>query len=135
VKFLLDTNTCIYIIKQKPASVIQRFGKLAPGDVCISVITLYELIYGAYKSARVQQNIDAINGFTGPLEVMQFDIRDADICAKLRSVLEKRGKVIGSLDMQIAAQALARNCILVTNNQKEFKYIKELQLENWVARI
>jgi tRNA(fMet)-specific endonuclease VapC len=132
VKYLLDTNICIYLIKQKPASVIRQFNKLSPGDICISVITLYELMYGAYKSQQVERNITAINRFTAPLEIMQFDVHDADTCAKLRAVLEKQGQVIGPLDLQIAAQAITRNCILVTNNQKEFKRVKGLKMENWV---
>ena len=135
MKYLLDTNICIYLIKQKPISVIQRFGRLAPGDVCISVITLYELIYGAYRSQQIEQNIMAIYRFTASLEVAQFDVHDADVCAKLRSILERQGRVIGPMDLQIAAQALARNCVLVTNNQKEFERVEGLKLENWAQQV
>lgn len=132
MKYLLDTNICIYLIKQQPASVLKRFNRLVPGDVCISIMTLYELIYGAYKSMKVEQNIAAINRFTAPLEIVHFDVRDADVCAKIRVVLENQGQIIGPMDLQIAAQAIARNAVLVTNNQKEFERVPELKLENWV---
>ena len=131
-KYLLDTNICIYIIKNKPESVKQKFESLDLGDIFISSVTVSELVYGAYKSKKIEQNLKSLEKFFLPLEVVDFDYKSSYEYAKLRADLEKRGLVIGQLDMQIAAVALANDMILVTNNTREFERIASLKLENWV---
>ncbi len=131
MKYLLDTNICIYIIKRKPEKVLRKFAALTPGDVCISAITLYELSYGAYKSQAIEKNIAAIQQFSSPLELLPFDAQDSGVCGQIRASLEKSGQVIGPLDLQIAAQAIAKGLTLVTNNIREFQRVPNIQLENW----
>ena len=131
MKFMLDTNICIYIIKQKPVKVIERFTQYSPGDILISSITIAELRYGAEKSLHVLQNHDALNGFIIPLEVAAFDEKAADEYGKVRAMLERKGQSIGSMDMIIGAHALSLGVTLVTNNTKEFKRIRGLKVENW----
>ncbi len=131
MKFMLDTNICIYIIKQKPAKVLKRFTQHSPGDILLSSVTLAELRYGAGKSLNVQQNHDALDGFIVPLEIASFDEKAADKYGKVRAQLEKKGQAIGSMDMLIGAHALGLGVTLVTNNTKEFKRIRGLNVENW----
>ncbi|MFI4937639.1 MAG: type II toxin-antitoxin system VapC family toxin [Candidatus Berkiellales bacterium] len=133
MKYLLDTNICIYIIKKSPASVIKKFHSLAIGDIGISTVTLAELEYGVAKSAYKHKNQEALINFVIPLEILDFDANAASTYGKIRAELERTGKPIGSMDMMIAAHALAMNVVLVTNNEKEFVRIKGIQLENWVS--
>jgi len=129
---MLDTNTCIYIIKQKPFKVFNTFSSLKTGDICISTITLAELAYGVEKSMLVEINKIALAGFTAPLEILHFDEKAAFIYGKLRADLEKQGKIIGAYDLMIAAHAFSEKLTLVTNNTREFERIPGLKLENWV---
>jgi len=129
--YLLDTNICIYIINKNPKNVIQKLNSLNPGDVKISSITVSELEYGASKSARREQNRNALYKFLSPFEILDFDTHDAEIYGIIRAELEKQGKPIGPYDLQLASQALARNLIFVTNNTAEFSHIKRIKLENW----
>lgn len=131
MKFMLDTNICIYIIKQKPAKVLKRFSQYSPGDIFISSITLAELRYGVEKSLHIQQNHDALSGFIVPLEIAAFDEKSAEEYGKVRAQLEKKGQLIGSMDMLIASNALSLNLTLVTNNVKEFRRIKKLKVVDW----
>ena len=131
MKFMLDTNICIYIIKQKQEKVLKRFARYSPGDILISSITVAELRYGAEKSMHVLQNHDALSGFFVPLETAAFDEKAAGEYGKVRAQLEKKGQPIGSMDMLIGAHALSLGLTLVTNNTKEFKRIKGLKVENW----
>jgi tRNA(fMet)-specific endonuclease VapC len=132
MKVLLDTNICIYIIKRKPQSVLEHFQQFNVGDVCLSTITLYELMYGAYKSQLPENNRQAIRQFVSPLEILPFDEGTADWCGYIRAMLEKQGNVIGPMDLQIAATALSYNLTLVTNNNKEFPRIQNLKIDNWI---
>lgn len=132
MKYLLDTNICIYIIKHKPREAIERFNTLQPSDIAISAITVSELEYGAQKSQRPQQNAAALQQFLIPLEVLAFDQQAARIYGMIRANLERQGQVIGSLDMLIAAQAISEGVTLVTNNLGEFSRIPNLPLENWI---
>ncbi len=134
MKYLLDTNICICVINQRPQEVEKHFQSLHAGDIGISSITVYELFYGAYKSSKVEQNCQALMRFFTPLDIVEFTFEDAVVCGKIRAELAKIGKPIGPMDIQIAAQALSRNAILVTNNRKEFKRIKGLTLEDWTKR-
>ncbi|MBU2444653.1 MAG: type II toxin-antitoxin system VapC family toxin [Bacteroidetes bacterium] len=132
MKFLLDTNICIYIIKKKPDRVIKRFLKMKPDTIGVSSITVSELYYGVLKSSKPNENAVALEQFLLPLVVISFNKDDAIAYGNLREKLERSGNIIGSMDMLIGAQALNRELILVTNNEKEFSRIEGLSLENWV---
>jgi tRNA(fMet)-specific endonuclease VapC len=132
MKYMLDTNTCIYIIKRKPQDVIERFKKIEISQVGISSITLSELLYGVSKSSKPEQNQLALTQFLAPLEIQAYDDEAAQYYGNIRALLEKQGAPIGSLDLLIAAHALSRDCILVTNNEKEFNRIPNLKIDNWV---
>ena len=134
IRYLLDTNICIYIIKQHPKQVIEHLRTLLVGDVAISVITLAELEYGAAKSSRPEQNREALIAFTAPLEVLPFDDNASLHYGEIRAELERSGMVIGAMDMLIAAHALSRSLKLVTNNSREFQRIHGLDIENWVKK-
>ena len=131
MKFMLDTNTCIYIIKRKPPDVIDRFKRTEISQIGISSITLSELIYGVSKSSKPEQNRMALTQFVAPLEILPYDDEAAQYYGDLRVHLEKRGTPIGALDMLIAAHALSIDCTLVTNNEKEFIRVPELKIVNW----
>jgi tRNA(fMet)-specific endonuclease VapC len=132
MKFMLDTNICIYIIKQKPHNVIERFYQTKISEIGISSITLSELLYGVSKSSKPEQNQFALTQFIAPLDILSYDDETAQYYGELRVHLEKQGRPIGSLDMLIAAHALSANCVLVTNNEKEFTRVPKLKIENWV---
>jgi tRNA(fMet)-specific endonuclease VapC len=133
MKYLLDTNICIALIRQRPAGLLQRLTALEPGEVGLSSITLAELIYGADKSSQTEQNLAALEQFLLPLELVNFDESAATAYGQIRAGLEREGKVIGSMDMLIAAHALSLNTILVTNNIKEFGRVSGLLLEDWIS--
>ena len=129
---MLDTNICIYIIKNKPQTVKERFKQFEIGELCISSITVSELMYGVYKSQHTEKNLKAITAFLMPFDIVDYDYNASLAYGKIRADLERRGQVIGGMDMQIAAHSLALDMILVTNNTKEFERVKGLELENWV---
>jgi tRNA(fMet)-specific endonuclease VapC len=131
MKYMLDTNICIYIIKQKPQAVIERFVQTEISQIGISSITLSKLLFGVSKSSKPDQNKIALAQFIAPLEIMPYDDQAALCYGDLRACLEKQGQPIGSLDMLIAAHALSINSTLVTNNEKEFIRIPDLKIENW----
>ena len=133
MKYLLDTNICIALIRQRPAGLLQRLTALEPGEVGLSSITLAELIYGAAKSSQTEQNLAALEQFLLPLELVNFDESAATVYGQIRAGLEREGKIIGSMDMLIAAHALSLNTILVTNNTKEFGRVSGLLLEDWIS--
>ena len=132
MRFMLDTNICIYIIKQKPPNAIERFYQTEISEISISSITLSELLYGVSKSSKPEQNQIALTQFIAPLDILPYDDEAAQYYGELRVHLEKQGRPIGSLDMLIAAHALSTNCVLVTNNEKEFNRVPKLKIENWV---
>lgn len=134
IKYMLDTNTCIYIIKRKPQKVIERFKQTEISQIGISSITLSELLYGVSKSSKPEQNQIALSQFAAPLEIMPYDDEAAQRYGDLRVGLEKQGTPIGSLDMLIAAHAIALNSVLITNNEKEFFRIPNLKIDNWVPQ-
>ncbi len=131
MKYMLDTNICIYIIKKHPASVLKKFTTFKVGDIGISSITFAELMYGVQKSHHQQKNQAALQEFTSPLEIMSFDENAAANYGYIRAYLEKKDLPIGSLDMMIAAHAQCLGSVLVTNNEKEFSRIPKLKIENW----
>ncbi len=129
---MLDTNICIYIIKNKPQNVREKLKEFDVGDLVLSSITVSELYYGVYKSEYMEKNLLALEHFLKPFDILEYDIKASVAYGKIRADLEKRGQIIGGLDMMIAAHALSCNMTLVTNNTKEFKRVKELKLDNWV---
>ena len=129
---MLDTNTCIYIIKKKPTDVLERFRQTRISQVGISSITLSELEYGVAKSSKPEQNQIALLQFLAPLEILSYGDDAAPQYGRLRAFLENQGTPIGSLDMLLAAHALSIGCILVTNNEKEFSRVPNLQINNWL---
>jgi tRNA(fMet)-specific endonuclease VapC len=127
---LLDTNTCIYIINNRPQNVLERFRKYKAGEVGISSIAASELAYGVAKSGSVK-NRKALDMFLAPLQILPFDSQCLWFYADLRASLEKQGLSIGPMDSLIAAQALSIDGTLVTNNIKEFMRVPKLKLDNW----
>lgn len=130
-RFLLDTNTCIYIINRRPSQVFERFAGLRMGDVAISSISGAELNFGVAKSGS-QRNMDALTKFLAPLDVKPFDDAAMSKYGPLRAHLERAGMPIGALDLLIAAHALALGSTLITNNLREFSRVPGLGLANWV---
>ena len=129
---MLDTDICIYIIKRKPSSVVNRLEQLKPGELAMSAITFAELVNGAKKSKYVEANMERLNDLGELIDVRPFDRQAALFYGSVRSSLEKRGEVIGGNDLLIAAHALSLNWTLVTNNEKEFRRVEGLRVENWV---
>ena len=133
MKWMLDTNTCIYIIKQKPLKVLERLRSCRISDVGISTITLSELEYGVAKSTQAQRNKVALTEFVAPLEIFAYDDMAAQAYGDIRAHLESEGYPIGPLDTLIAAHARSIGCTLVTNNDAEFARVPGLQVENWAT--
>ena len=133
MQLMLDTNTCIYIIKQQPMAVLDRFRQYRVGDIGISTITLAELRYGVGKSQHVDKNAKALDEFFIPLEIWAFDEDAARSYGNVRSALERAGTPIGARDMMIAAHALSLGVTLVISNTREFSRIPGLLLADWRA--
>ena len=131
MNYLLDTNICIYIINKRPLSVIKRIQTKQPEQIAISTITQAELEYGIAWSKHADQNRIALLEFLFPFLLIDFDQMAAVQYGLIRASLEAQGKPIGSMDMLLAAQAKSMDLILVTNNEKEFRRIEGLRLENW----
>jgi tRNA(fMet)-specific endonuclease VapC len=132
MKVMLDTNICIYLIKQQPPSVLERFLSHPVGDIGISSITVAELEYGASKSRHAAKNRIALDEFVSPLDVTSFDCEAAAVYGRIRAALEAKGTPIGAMDLLIAAHALSLGVRLVTNNAREFRRVPGLKVENWV---
>ena len=132
MKLMLDTNICIYLIRQQPVAVLKRFLKYQIGDIGISSITLSELRYGVAKSTHQEKNSKALDEFITPLEVVSFDEKAANVYGDIRAFLEKAGTPIGSMDMLIAAHAVSLKVPLVTNNIREFERIPHLDTIDWL---
>jgi len=132
MKYILDTNICIYIINKRPASVLDVICSKHPEEISISSITAAELNYGAERSQNPHQNRIAVLEFLMPFSLLDFDQRSASYYGKIRKTLESKGTPIGPMDLLLASQAKAYNLIFVTNNINEFKRIDNLRLENWL---
>lgn len=130
--YMLDTNICIDILRHPAGRAIKRLQQQTPGEVAISAITLAELEYGVHRSADPAKNAQLLVEACAPLEILPFDNNACAAYGLVRCELEHKGVPIGPLDTLIAAHALSRDAILVTNNMREFKRIKRLRLENWV---
>ena len=131
MKYLLDTNICIYLIKSKPVQVLEKFLSQEIGEIGISAVTVAEMQYGVQKSQFPQQNQAALDKFLMPLSMLDFDLAAAEQYGKIHVTLEQKGIPIGAYDLMIAAQAVSQDVILVTNNVREFARIPGLRLENW----
>ena len=131
MRYLFDTNICVALIRQRPPAVLQHITNHHLTDICISTITIAELQYGVHKSRNVPQNQYALDQFLIPFTFLEFDDNAAQAYGPLRVMLESQGTPIGSLDMLLAAQAIAHSFIFVTNNTKEFSRIPQLTLEDW----
>ena len=132
MRYLIDTNICIYVIQHHPPQVIDRLKSCGIGDVAVSSITIAELEYGAAKSSRPDQNREALVAFASPLEILPFDDQAALHYGDIRVCLERSGQSIGAMDMLIAAHARSIPLTLVTNNAREFARVPHLLVENWV---
>lgn len=130
--YMLDTDTSSYIIKKRPESVRRRLAQVKPEQVCISIISYAELLYGVERSSSQTINRTIVLDFARHLRVQVWDEAAADAYARIRTALEKTGQPIGGMDMQIAAHALSLEAILVTNNTRHFERVSGLALENWV---
>ena len=130
---MLDTDICIYIIKRKPLRVLERLELIQPGQLSMSAITFAELMNGAKKSQRVEANVSRLNALGEILEICSFDQQAAVAYGDVRSSLEKRGEVIGPHDLLIAAHALSLDRTLITNNEREFKRVEGLKVDNWAV--
>ena len=132
MRYMLDTNICIYLIKRQPREVIDKFQGIAPGEIAISSVTVAEMMYGVAKSQHKEKNKSALESFLAPLEIVDFDFKAAQHYGTVRADLEKMGTPIGAYDLMIAAHALSLDLVLVTNNEREFQRIPDLIIENWV---
>jgi tRNA(fMet)-specific endonuclease VapC len=132
-RFLLDTNICIYIRRIKPEEVLRRFRMLKHGEAALSVITFGELVYGAEKSAQRAVALELLRELAQVLPVLALPSAAAETYGTMRADLERRGKMIGNNDLWIAAHAKAAAMTLVTNNEREFRRVRGLKVENWAA--
>jgi tRNA(fMet)-specific endonuclease VapC len=130
-RYLLDTNICIYIRQKRPEEVLRRFRKLRPGEAVLSVITYGELLYGAAKSEQRVRAIEHLHELVRVLPALSLPEAAAEAYGTIRAELELNGEMIGNNDLWIAAHALAAGLILVTNNEKEFRRVRRLKVQNW----
>lgn len=131
MRYILDTNICIYAIKQKPVIVFKRLLEHKPEEICISSITYSELVYGVEKSQAKERNRIALILLLSRIDIVDYDTRAAESYGCIRAELERNGTPIGSMDTMIAAHAKSLNYVLVTNNTREFERVSGLQVENW----
>jgi tRNA(fMet)-specific endonuclease VapC len=131
-RFLLDTNICIYIRRRRPSGLLARFERLKLGEAVLSVITYGELIYGVEKSRFREQAIKQLAELAGLVPIMGLPPQAGEFYGAIRASLAARGEIIGNNDLWIAAHAKAAGLILVTNNEREFRLIQGLKMQNWV---
>jgi len=131
LKYMLDTNMVIYVLKRRPIQVLDIFNQNT-NRMAISSITLSELIYGAEKSQNISKNLEAIEDFISHIEVLSYDQKTSQAYGQIKAKLENNGEMIGENDIHIAAHAISQGLILVTNNLNEFRRVPHLSLENWV---
>lgn len=132
LKYMLDTNIAIYVIKRRPLSALERFNRHA-GQLCISTITQAELYHGAEKSELVTRNLAVVEDFVSRLTVLDYGSQAAAHYGDIRATLEKVGTPIGVNDLHIAGHARSAGLVLVTNNEKEFVRVPGLRIENWIS--
>jgi tRNA(fMet)-specific endonuclease VapC len=130
-RYLLDTNICIYIRQNRPEQVLRRFRKLRPGEAALSVITYGELLNGAAKSTQMAAAVERLRELVQLLPALPLPEAAAESYGTMRADLESKGEMIGNNDLWIAAHALASGLTLVTNNDREFRRVRGLRLQNW----
>jgi tRNA(fMet)-specific endonuclease VapC len=131
VKYLLDTNVCVDILNRCYPSVTERVRISSPEDLCLSSVVVAELRYGADRSQRRAENHERVDILTAEIQCLDFDLAAARVYGRIRSALEAEGTTIGPYDMMIAAHVLSLELTLITDNEKEFRRISELKIENW----
>lgn len=131
LKYMLDTNIAIYVIKRKPFDLLAVFNRHA-GHMCISSITLAELLHGVQKSQQPERNLEQVEDFVSRLQTLDYGLKAAAHYGEMRAKLERKGKPIGVNDLHIAAHARSEGLTLVTNNQREFERIEGLRVDNWL---
>ena len=134
-RYMLDTDTCSYIMRRSPDAVVKRLAKVPVDDVCISVITKSELLFGVEVSPKRRQDEAALDAFLRYLEVLDFPDKASSHYAKIRADLKSRGAMIGANDLLIAAHARSLGLTLITNNTKEFRRASGLSIENLTIRV
>ncbi len=132
LKYMLDTNIVIYVLKRKPLDLLQTFNQHA-GQMSISSITLAELFHGAEKSSRPEHNLRVVEDLISRLEILEYGMKAAAHYGGIRANLEKSGTPIGVNDLHIAGHARSEGLILVTNNKREFERVEALRIENWIS--
>ena len=132
-RYLLDTNICIYIRQKRPEEVLRRFRKLRPGEAVLSVITYGELLYGATKSEQRVTALERLRELVHLLPAMSLPDTAAEAYGTIRAELESKGEMIGNNDLWIAAHAVAAGFTLVTNNEREFRRVRRLKMQNWAV--
>lgn len=129
--YMLDTDICSYIIRERPVQVLEHFKQVEMEQLCISVVTYAELIFGVEHSSSKKVNREIIDGFVQHLSIISWDEDAAEHYGKIRAYLQAKGTIIGSMDMMIAAHARSQGMTLVTNNDRHFKRVPKLTVENW----
>ena len=131
IRYMLDTDICSYIIRERPLKVFEHFEALKMDQICISAVTYAELIYGVEHSSSKKINRSIVNQFVKHLSIIDWNKKAAEHYGNIGAILQADGNIIGAMDMMIAAHARSRKMVLVTNNEKHFKRVPKLQIENW----
>ena len=132
--YMLDTDICSYIIKQRPVSVLARLEQVSLEDMCISAVTLAELMYGVERSSSKEKNLRIVTRFVRHLAVLSWDHVAAEHYVQIRTRLERVGTPIGNMDLMIAAHARSQGAVVVTNNIRHFQRVPKLRVENWAGQ-
>ncbi len=130
MKYIIDSDILIYFLKNHP-NVVNKFAEAESDDIAVTIISYAELLFGAYNSLRIKENLSKIKSFLETMTIVNFDKPAADIFARLKSDLRKEGRTISDMDLIIASICIANQWTLITNNSKHFKRIRELKIENW----
>lgn len=131
IKYMLDTDICSYIMRERPIELLKRFSALEMSQFCISIISYAEFLYGVQKSANPDKHQTVVDQFILHVDVLTWDQAAADHYGRIRAELEAQGQTIGNMDMMIAAHARSQSMTLVTNNEKHFQRVPDLRIENW----
>jgi len=131
--YLLDTNTCIFLINKKSQELAMKIADVAIDEICVSTITQSELAYGVSKSQYKTKNAQALAKFLSTVTVLDYDTKAAEVYGEIRADLERKGEIIGPLDMLIAGHAKSAGLVIVTNNVREFKCVDGLMVEDWTV--
>jgi tRNA(fMet)-specific endonuclease VapC len=134
MRYMLDTNTCIYLIKHHPPEVKQRVGTLSVGEVAVSSVVIAELWYGIVQSTKKKHNEAALEDFLKYVTILDWPMQAAPEYGRIRAHLKKKSTLIGAMDLLIAAHAVTLDAVLVTDNVREFGRVPRLKVENWVNR-